>query len=87
MDGAWQFVTDLLGTAPFNVSVARNVPMPPDSDEVMVLGAAEQFADGDAAARMRITSELREATYLDEVRLLAVDHPAGTTIFSRDRAA
>lgn len=87
MDGTWQFVTDLLGTAPLNVSVARNVPMPPDSDEVIVLGPAERLADGDTAARLRITTELREATYLDEVRLVAVDHPAGTTIFSRDRAA
>ncbi|MEX2093666.1 MAG: VCBS repeat-containing protein, partial [Pirellulales bacterium] len=87
IDGAWQFVTDLLGTAPLNVSVARNVPMLPDSDEVIVLGPAERFAHGDVAARVRITSELREATYLDEVRLLAIDHPASTTIFSRDRAA
>ena len=87
VDGAWEFVTDLLGTAPLNVSVARGEPMPPDPDEVVVLGPAARFADGDAAARVRVTSELREATYLDEVRLLAVDHPAGTTVFSRDRAA
>ena len=87
LDGSWQFVTDLLGTAPLNVSVARNIPMPPDSDEVVVLGPAERFADGAVAARVRITSELREATYLDEVRLLAVDHPANTRVFSRDRAA
>ena len=37
--------------------------------------------------RLRITSELREVIYLDQVRLLAVDHPADTTVFSRDRAA
>jgi enediyne biosynthesis protein E4 len=85
-DGQWQFVTDLLGTAPLNVSVARGVPMPPDPDEVVVLGPAERLVD-DGAVRLRITSELREATYLDEVRLLAVDHPVGTTVFSRDRAA
>jgi hypothetical protein len=86
-DGAWHFVTDLLGTAPLNVAVARGVPMPPDPDELVVLGPAERFADGPAAARLRITSELREAIYLDEVRLLAVDHPADTTVLSRDRAA
>lgn len=84
--GEWQFVTDLLGTAPLNVSVARGVPMPPDADEVVALGPAARFVD-DGAVRLRITSELREATYLDEVRLLAVDHPVGTTVFSRDRAA
>jgi tetratricopeptide (TPR) repeat protein len=87
VDGAWQFVTDLLGTAPLNVAVARGVPMPPDADEVVVLGPAERFADNQVAARLRITSELREAIYLDEIRLLAVDHPTDTTVFSRDRAA
>jgi hypothetical protein len=86
-DGAWQFVTDLLGTAPLNVAVARGVPMPPDPDEVVVLGPAERFSDGSVAARIRITSELREAIYLNETRLLAIDHPPDTTVFSRDRAA
>lgn len=86
-DGAWQFVTDLLGTAPLNVAVARGVPMPPDPDEVVVLGPAERFAEGSAAARVRMTSELREVIYLDEARLLAVDHPEDATVFSRDRAA
>jgi hypothetical protein len=86
-DGGWQFMTDLLGTAPLNVVVARGVPMPPDPDEVVVLGPAEQFADGPAAARLQITSELREVIYLEEARLVAVDHPADSTVFSRDRAA
>jgi hypothetical protein len=86
-DGGWQFVTDLLGTAPLNVAVARGVPMPPDPDEVVVLGPAERFRDHDVAARLRITSELREVTYLNHARLLAVDHPADATVFSRDRAA
>jgi tetratricopeptide (TPR) repeat protein len=86
-DGAWQFVTDLLGTAPLNVAVARGVPMPPDPDEVVVLGPAERFADSQAAARLRITSELREVIYLDMASLLAVDHPEDSTVFSRDRAA
>jgi tetratricopeptide (TPR) repeat protein len=86
-DGGWQFVTDLLGTAPLNVAVARGVPMPPDPDEVVVLGPAERFADGPVAARLRITSELREVIYLDQAQLLAVDHPAESTVFSRDRAA
>jgi hypothetical protein len=86
-DGEWQFVTDLLGTAPLNVAVARGVPMPPDPDEVVVLGPAERFADGGVVARLRVTSELREVVYLDEARLLAVDHPADAVVFSRDRVA
>jgi tetratricopeptide (TPR) repeat protein len=87
IDGEWQFMTDLLGIAPLNVAVARGVGLPPDPDEVALLGPAERFADGPLAARLRISTELREATYLDQVRLLAVDHPADVSIFSRDRVA
>jgi hypothetical protein len=94
VDGAWQFLTDLLGTAPLNVSVARGVPMPPDPDQVVVLGPAEKYAlkgaaskDGSEVVKLLITSELREAVYLDEARVLAVDHPVGSTVFSRDRTA
>ncbi|MEX2317560.1 MAG: FG-GAP-like repeat-containing protein [Pirellulales bacterium] len=87
IDGQWQFVTDLMGIAPLNVVVARGVLLPPDPDEIAVLGPAERFADGPLAARLRITNELREATLLDQVRLLAVDHAADVAIFSRDRVA
>ena len=69
------------------MSVARGVPLPLDPDEVAVLGPAERFADGAAAARLRVTSELREVIYFDHAQLLAVDHPADTTVFSRDRVA
>jgi hypothetical protein len=87
VDGAWEFVSDILGTAPLNVAAARGVPLPLDPDEVLVLGPAERFADGAAAARLRVTSELREVIYFDHAKLLAVDHPADTTVFSRDRVA
>jgi hypothetical protein len=86
-DGAWEFITDLLGGAPLNVSAARGVPLPFDPDEVVVLGPAERFAEDNLAARLRLTSELREVVYLDQVQLLAVDHPADVSIFSRDRVA
>ncbi|TWT36591.1 FG-GAP repeat protein [Posidoniimonas corsicana] len=86
VDGAWTFVTDLLGTAPLNVSVARGVPMPPDPDELYVLGPAARFTDQNGRVRLRVTSELREAVYLDSACLLAVDHPVGCEVVSRDRA-
>ncbi|TWT75706.1 TPR repeat-containing protein YrrB [Posidoniimonas polymericola] len=86
VDNSWQFVTDLLGAAPLNVSVARGVPMPPDPDELYVLGAIQQFADSQQRVKLRITSELREAVYLDAAHLLAVDHPTGSKVVSYDRA-
>src|SRR5262249_47439055 len=58
-----------------------------DADEVAVLGPAERFVDGAAAARLRVATELREISILDQLRLLAVDHSPDITIFSRDRVA
>jgi tetratricopeptide (TPR) repeat protein len=86
-DEAWQFLTDVLGTSPLNVSAARGIPLPADSDEVVVLGPAEQYAVDNLAARLRLTSELREVVYVDGMRLLAVDHPSDVEVFSRDRVA
>src|SRR6185437_17038734 len=34
---------------------------------------------------IRITEELSEVTYLDQVRLYALDHPTGMEIFTNDK--
>jgi tetratricopeptide (TPR) repeat protein len=34
---------------------------------------------------VRMTEELREVTYLDRVRLLALDHPAGVEVFTNEK--
>ncbi len=43
----------------------------------------EHLADRNGAARLRIANELPEIQYVDQVRILAVDHPAGTEIIPR----
>ncbi|MCA9187669.1 MAG: FG-GAP-like repeat-containing protein [Pirellulaceae bacterium] len=82
----FQFVTDILGTAPLNVSASRGVPMPADSDEVIVLGPAARWTtESDGHLTLKVTTELREAIYLDFARLIAVDHPRQVAIASLDR--
>ena len=34
---------------------------------------------------VRITEELREVSYLDRIQLIAVDHPAATSIYTNDK--
>jgi tetratricopeptide (TPR) repeat protein len=85
--GRWKYLNDVLSMSPLNVVVARGTLMPGVPREALVLGPAEQFADGPLLARLRVTSELREVIYVDQLRLLAVDHPAGTTLLSTDRIA
>ena len=48
-----------------------------------VLGEALVPVDG--RYRVRVTEELSEVTYLDQVQLIAVDHPSAVEIFSNDK--
>ncbi|HZT30246.1 MAG TPA: FG-GAP-like repeat-containing protein [Bryobacteraceae bacterium] len=75
----FQFLTDVLGVAPLG---ARGFSV--DHDEyVQIPGDALVPVNG--RYRIRITEELAEVTYLDHVRLIAVDHPADVEIFNNDK--
>ena len=43
------------------------------------------LAEAEGEYRLQITEELWEAAYFDEVMLLAVDHPAGSEVFSNEK--
>lgn len=80
----FQFITDVLGVAPLGASSGDGQYFPVDHDEyVRIPGEALVPADGDY--QVRITEELHEVSYLDQVRLLAVDHAAGTEIFTNEK--
>ncbi len=80
----FQFITDVLGVAPLGASSGDGKYFPVDHDEyVQILG--ESLALVDDHYEVRITEELREVSYLDQVRLMAVDHPAGIDIFTNDK--
>jgi tetratricopeptide (TPR) repeat protein len=48
-------------------------------------GAGVAAAGGGSFYEVRITEELREVTYLDRVRLLALDHPAAVEVFTNEK--
>jgi tetratricopeptide (TPR) repeat protein len=77
------FVTDLLGGAPLGLPLGGGAYMPIDSDEHVLLAAA-QLRPRAGRYEIRITQELRELLYLDHAALLAADHPAGTRVASDD---
>ncbi|HEV7505164.1 MAG TPA: FG-GAP-like repeat-containing protein [Thermoanaerobaculia bacterium] len=80
----FQFITDVLGVAPLGASSGDGDYFPVDHDEyVQIPGKA--LAPVDGAYEVRITEELREVSYLDQVHLLAVDHPEGVEIFTNDK--
>ena len=81
----FQFITDVLGVAPLGASAGDGAYFPVDHDEgIRIPGSAlEQRPDGRYEVRM--TEELREVAYLDEIRLAAVDHPADVEILTNDK--
>lgn len=78
------FLTDVLGVAPLGASSGEDGYFPTDHDEyVWIPGGALRERDGHY--ELRITEELGEVTYLDQLKLIAVDHPASTELYSNDK--
>ncbi|MEN9676388.1 MAG: hypothetical protein RIS76_2284 [Verrucomicrobiota bacterium] len=77
-----RFITDLLGAAPVGLPVAPGRFIEADPDELVRIGSEREFQPRDGHYELQLTEELREILYLDTARLLAVDHPAGTEVFS-----
>jgi len=71
----FEYVTDVLGVAPLGA-------LPVDSLEHIRI---PRLAARDGFFELRLTEELAEVAYIDQVRLLAVDHPASTEIHLNER--
>jgi tetratricopeptide (TPR) repeat protein len=80
----FQFITDVLGVAPLGASDGDGSYFPVDHDEyVSIPGKALTPVNGHYD--VRITEELSEVSYLDQVQLFAVDHPADTEIYTNEK--
>jgi tetratricopeptide (TPR) repeat protein len=80
----FEFITDVLGVAPLGASSGDGEYFPVDHDEdVRIPG--EALVEKDGRYEVRITEELREVAYLDQVRLTAIDHPATTEILTNEK--
>ena len=84
-DGAgFEFITDVLGVAPLGAADGDGTYFPVDHQEfVSIPGRALKPVNG--YYDVRITEELSEVSYLDQVRLFAMDHPAGTEIYTNEK--
>ncbi len=74
----FRFVTDLLGAAPAGLPVSSTHLVEADPDEYVWIGDETGFPARHGRYAVQITEELREVLYLDQARLVVVDHPAGT---------
>ena len=72
----FQFISDVLGVAPLGASSGDGSYFPVDTDEYLQLPPGA-LAPRNGRYEIRITEELHEISYIDQARLIAVDHPVG----------
>lgn len=80
------FVTDFLGVGGLGFFVAPDEYAPPDPTEDVRI-PPELIEPVDGRYRLRIAEPLEEVTYLDEVHLVAYDHPASWEVYPDERFA
>lgn len=80
----FEFFTDCLWAAPLGLQLAEGVLAPCRTWEYLHI-PGDRLKQRDGQYVMQLTEELWEATYLDEVQLIAVDHPADVAVYSNEK--
>jgi tetratricopeptide (TPR) repeat protein len=81
----FRFVTDLLGAAPLGLRVSDTRFVEADPVEYVWVGSQQMFPPRAGHYVLQVTEELREVLYLDEAKLVVVDHPPGTEVHTTGR--
>jgi hypothetical protein len=81
----FRFVTDILGAAPLGLPVTEGQYVDAAPEELVWIGNEQTFPPKDEAFQLQITEELREVLYLDEAKLVVMDHEPGTEVHSTDK--
>ena len=80
----FEFISDVLGVAPLGVGLGDGQFFPTDNDEYIQVGGAS-LKPMDGFYEVRVTEELREVSYLDQIQLIALDHPADIEIYTNEK--
>jgi hypothetical protein len=78
------FVTDCLWAAPLGLQVSRG-KVAPDRPWEYLMFPGELLQPIEGKYELRLTEELWEIAYLDCLRLMAVDHPADSQLFTNEK--
>ncbi len=78
------FFTDLMWNAPLGLKFAEDVVAPWREWEYLKVDG-DKLRAKDGLYQLRVTAELWEIEYFDEIKLFAIDHPAGTEIFTNEK--
>ena len=78
------FMTDVLGVAPLGAGSGNGQFFPVDHDEFVSI-PGDLLKERDRAYEIRVTEELHEVSYLDQIKLQVLDHPAKTEIVTNEK--
>jgi tetratricopeptide (TPR) repeat protein len=84
VDGQFEFLTDCLWAAPLGLVTSTGDVMPTRAWEYLRI-PGDRLTPHEGSYWIQLTEELWEAGYFDFVELIAVDHPAGTDIYSNEK--
>jgi tetratricopeptide (TPR) repeat protein len=76
----FQFISDILGSGIIGHWIAPGQRNIPDPHEYVKLSAST-LQPRNGLLSLRLLEPMEELDYLDQVRLLAIDHPAGVTVY------
>ena len=79
------FITDTLSAGILGELIAPGRYWQPDPDEWVRVEGSELVPTAAGGLEIRFTNPLEEVTYLDGVRLVAVDHPDSVEVYSDER--
>jgi hypothetical protein len=86
-DGSrFEFITDFLGMAATGEFLIPGEYAYPDVDEYIKIEGA-QLKPQDGVYQIRIATQLEEIALIDQVRLIAVDHPSEVDVVPNEKAA
>jgi hypothetical protein len=84
----FQYITDVLGVAPLGAMSGDGQFFPTDHTEYVPLAGtwlAPRTTTYGPRYEIKLTEELSEVSYFDQVNLVAIDHPASTEIYSNEK--
>ena len=81
----FEFITDFMGGGEMGYQHAPGVIGQPDPEEFTRIDGS-RLAPRNGRYELRVTNELEETLFLDQARLIAVDHPASVEVHPREGA-
>ena len=78
------FITDVLGVAPLGAGSGDGQFFPVDHSEYVSI-PGELLKQRNEAYEVRVTEELHEVSYLDQIQLQVLDHPAGIDVITNEK--